>query len=129
MDELIERVLNSKTWAVVGATSNETKFGYKIYKRLKSEGYEVYPINPTYDQIDGERCFHKIEELPEIVECVNMVVSSKFGKPMLVDIKEKGIKTIWFQPGTWDLDLIDYAKSLEFDVIYDHCVLVELTRR
>lgn len=129
MLELIEKILDSKLWAVVGATNNQSKFGYKIYKRLKNEGYEVYPVNPVYDEVDGDHCFNSIEEIPRKVDCVNMVVSSSLGRPILEKIKNAGIETVWFQPGTWDSELISYTKSLGINAIYDHCVLVELSKR
>ena len=52
---MLENVmLEQKIWAVVGANNNPNKYGNIIYKKLKSRGYEVYPINPKYEKVDGE---------------------------------------------------------------------------
>ena len=49
----IQQVLDQKVWAVIGATHKTDKFGYKIYIHLKNHGYEVYPVTPNIDSIDG----------------------------------------------------------------------------
>jgi predicted CoA-binding protein len=41
-------MLEKKIWAVVGANNDPDKYGNIIYKKLKSRGYEVYPVNPKY---------------------------------------------------------------------------------
>lgn len=129
MKTLINDVLEQKVWAVVGATTNKSKFGYRIYRRLKEEGYEVYPVNPVYDDIEGDPCYNTVESLPITPDCVNMVVSADRGQPMLKGMLEKGVKRLWFQPGTYNSDLIKEAETMGFEVIYDACVLVELGKR
>jgi len=51
---LDEKMLEKKVWAVVGASDNPEKYGNLIYKKLKSRGYRVYPVNPNYETIDGD---------------------------------------------------------------------------
>jgi len=126
MNKLINEVLKSNIWAVVGATTNEAKFGYKIFMRLKNAGYEVYPVNPMYDEIDGDKCYDSVEDLPVKPDCVDMVVSPKRGKAMLEGMKLKGVENVWFQPGTYDDEIIELFEENGFKLIYDHCVLVEL---
>jgi len=50
-------MLEKKVWAVVGASDNPEKYGNLIYKKLKSRGYRVYPVNPNYETIDGDKCY------------------------------------------------------------------------
>ena len=39
--EYIKEFLAQKTWAVVGASKDPSKFGNKVYRRLKKCGYIV----------------------------------------------------------------------------------------
>ena len=41
MDKLKESMVEKETWAVLGATPNKEKFGYKIWKKLKEHNYKV----------------------------------------------------------------------------------------
>lgn len=126
MKELIDKALSAKSFAVVGASGNKSKFGNKILKRLMQRGYTVYPVNPNYDELEGVKCYHSLSEIEEKVDVVNVVVAPKYSLLAVDAAAEKGIETIWFQPGSFDDEVI--SKSLEkgLDTIYNHCVLVEL---
>ncbi|MCT4564513.1 MAG: CoA-binding protein [Maledivibacter sp.] len=126
IEKVKEEMLGKKVWAVVGATPDESKFGYKIFKKLKSRGYEVYGINPKYEELEGEKLYKSISELPVKPDCVDMVVSPKISKPMVEEIADNGIKYVWFQPGTFDAETIDLAEAKDLKYVYYDCVLVAL---
>ena len=119
---LKEIMLNKKTWAVIGANQNPGKFGNKIYKRLKSLGYEVYPVNPRFETIDGDICYGNLSSLPILPEVIDMVVAPQFGKPYIEEAAKLGIKYIWFQPGTFGKELFEIIKTQGMEVI-QACVL------
>lgn len=129
MKALIDEMLNLPVWAVVGATQNNSKFGYKIWKRLKEEGYEVYGVNPFYSAIDGEVCYPDLRSLPKKPDCINMVVAPDKGKAFIEEAAAMGVTKVWFQPGTFDQALIDYAETLKLQIVYHNCVLVELNHK
>jgi len=118
-----ETMLEKKVWAVIGATQNTEKFGYKIYKRLKERGYEVYPVNPVCETIDGDKCYKDLSSLPKVPEVINMVVAPARGKAYIEEAASLGIKYVWFQPGTYDKEILDLAKEKGMEILLD-CVLV-----
>lgn len=128
--DLIEKnkkeMLKKKIWAVVGATPNKEKFGYKIWKKLKNNNYEVYPINPKYDEIEGEKCFSSFNDLPVKPEVIDLVVPPSISIKVIDTAKELGIEYLWFQPGTADEKVIDKAEELGFKIVFYDCVLVAL---
>ena len=126
MEGLKKEMLEKKVWAVIGATPNVEKFGYKIYKKLKNRGYEVYAVNPNYDEVEGDKCYHDLAALPVKPECVDMVVSPAVSKKFLDEIEKAGIQYVWFQPGTFDEDTIDLAENKGLKIVYYDCVLVAL---
>ncbi|WP_432664080.1 CoA-binding protein [Wukongibacter baidiensis] len=126
IEKIKGEMLEKKVWAVVGASPNESKFGYKIFKKLKDKGYEVYGINPKYDEINGEKLYKSISDLPVKPDCVDMVVPPKVSKSAVEDIANAGIDYVWFQPGTFDEDVIDLAESKNLKYVYYDCVLVAL---
>ncbi len=128
IEKIKAEMLDKKVWAVVGVTPSESKFGYKIYKKLKDKGYEVYGINPKYNDIDGEKLYKSISDLPVKPDCVDMVVSPKVGRPVVEDIAKAGIEYVWFQPGTFDEEMLDLAESKKLRYVYYDCVLVELDK-
>ena len=120
--------LNKKVWAVVGATGNKDKFGCKIYNRLLKAGYEVYPVNPGLADIDGAKCYAKLEDLPVVPEVVNIVVPAKVAVEVVKEAAEKGVKTVWLQPGSDKPAVVQAAKEAGMRVV-EACVLTELCKK
>lgn len=120
---LEEQMLGKNVWAVVGANQNPEKYGNMIYKKLKSRGYEVYAVNPVYHTIEGDPCYKDLSSLPKIPEVVNMVVSPKRAIPFLEEAAKLGIRYVWFQPGTYDDEVIRIANGLGLEWV-QACILV-----
>ena len=121
-----QEMLAKKIWAVIGVTPDPEKFGYKIFKKLKDKGYKVYGINPRYQEVEGEKLYDSIENLPEKPQCINMVINHKLSLAALDDIKAAGIEYVWFQPGTFDDEVIHKAEGFGLKIVYHDCVLVAL---
>ncbi len=120
-----EVMLGKKVWAVVGATENPEKFGNRIYRRLKQRCYEVYAVNPMYDIVDGDPCYGSLSELPKVPEVIDMVVSPKRAIPVLEEAAKLGVRYIWFQPHTYDDEVLRITEQLGLEYVLD-CVLVAL---
>jgi predicted CoA-binding protein len=123
--DIKESMLNKKIWAVGGANNDCDKFGNIIYMRLKCEGYIVYPVNPMYDNVEGDTCYPDLSSLPQKPEVLDMVVSPKRGKAFIEEAALLGIENIWLQPGTYDSELLALIKEKKLTPI-QACVLVEL---
>ncbi|SHK37374.1 CoA-binding protein [Tepidibacter formicigenes] len=128
IDAVKKKMLEKKKWVVVGVTEDKTRYGYKIFKKLKETGYTVYGINPKYSEIDGDKIYSSIKEIPEKVECVNMLVNPKISLKILEDIVDEGIKYVWFQPGSFNEETIDKAEELGLNIVFYDCLYVELGR-
>ncbi|MBP1763097.1 MAG: CoA-binding domain protein [Firmicutes bacterium] len=122
----IQDMLKVKTWAVVGATDNQEKFGYKIFKCMKKAGYEVYPVNPGVETVMGERCYSTLADLPVRPEAVDLVVNSRIGVKIVEMCAELGIQNIWMQPGANAENVVALAKEKGLKVIHDACIMVEI---
>lgn len=113
----------AKCFAVIGATKDQSKYGYKIYKKLKEKGYTVYGINPNYNEIDKDKIYKSLEELPEKPDVAVFVVNPNTGLQYVDACKHQDIKTIWLQPGTQNEKLTMKVKSYDIEII-DACILV-----
>ncbi len=121
-----EDMLDKKVWAVIGANENREKYGYKIYKTLKSQGYTVYPVNPNYETIEGDKCYPDLSSLPEKPEVLDMVVSPKRGMDVLKEADKLGIRNIWLQPGTYNDQLMELIKEKGLNAV-KACILISLS--
>lgn len=120
---LEEKMLEMKKWAVVGAHQKPDKYGNMIYRKLKLRGYEVYPVNPFFDEIEGDTCYKNLTSIPVKPEVIDMVVGPDKAKAVIEEAAMLGIEYIWFQPGTYNEEVLDLAKRLGLQVV-QACVLV-----
>ncbi len=120
-----EAMLEKKIWAVIGANNDPGKFGNIIYRKLKSEGYEVYPVNPLHDKVEGDLCYPNLTSLPKKPEVLDMVVSPKRGKAFIEEAAALGIPYVWLQPGTTDTELLKLIQEKRLTAV-QACVLVAL---
>ncbi len=125
MDKLIKKYFKSKNIAVVGASSNKNKYGYKVFKTLLNLGYNVYPINPKIKELEGVKVYKKISDIEENIDAVSFIIPPEQADSVLEEVNNKGIKIVWFQPGAESYKLIRYCNTHKIDVIFHKCVLVE----
>ena len=121
-------MLEKKNWAVVGATPDKDKFGYKIWKKLIEHDYNTYGVNPKYDSIEDLKIYDSLKDIGKEIDVIDVVVPPKITLNLLDEAKELGIEYIWFQPGTFNGEVIRKAKNLDLKISYDDCVLATLIK-
>ena len=110
--------------AVIGASSNREKWGYKIYKKLKKSGFEVYAVNFNYDMIDEDKCYNDLKSLPVVPEMVITVIPPNETIKIVRECKNLGIKKVWMQPGSESEDAIIFCKENDMDVVHNFCIVL-----
>ena len=129
MKETIAALLQCKNWALVGATSNKGKFGYKIFQVMRNNGLQVFAVNPGLQEIDGQPCYASLADLPETIEAVNVVVPPKVALGILEECQRLNISKVWLQPGADTAEVVEKAKALGLQVVYDACIMIELRHK
>ena len=115
-----------KKVAIVGATTNKNKFGYIVLKDLVKKGFEVVPVSPKYDTIDGIGVCRDVSLLPRDIELLVFIVPSEVGITEFRKAYEEGFRKFWFQPGAESKEIIEYAKELkDAEVSFIKCIMVE----
>ena len=57
-DDKLRRILESaKNVAVVGISDKEEQANHTVPKYLQSQGYKIYPVNPTLESVLGEKAY------------------------------------------------------------------------
>jgi predicted CoA-binding protein len=115
-------------FAVVGASDNKEKVGYKIYKLLKTKGYTVYPVNPNHKTIQGDTAFPTLQSLPQIPDIVSVATPPEVSIDILKQAIMISIKTVWFQPGTIQMEYINQYDPEGNTTITGRCLWEELKK-
>jgi len=90
----IRAVLEPKSVAVIGASTNPTKTGHVLLKNIVVNGFpgKVYPINPAADEIIGLKAYPKILDVPGDIDLVFFLLPGKFVPTLFEDCFKKGVK-------------------------------------
>lgn len=126
---LLER---TKTIAMIGASDKPLRPSYTVFSYLRTQGrYEVTPINPTLQSIDGVGAFPSLAAYAAAHGAPDMV--DVFRKPSEVvevvkDAIAAGARSIWFQYGVINQEAIRMADEAGLDVVVDRCLKVESAR-
>ena len=71
LQDKVDDFLSQKTIAVAGVSRNSsTEAANIIYKKLKDSGYQVYPINPHAETVEGDICYSDLKSVPNTVDGV-----------------------------------------------------------
>ena len=63
---------SARTIAVVGLSSKSHRPSYGVAQYLQSAGYHVIPVNPNESDVLGEKCYARLEDIPEKVDIVDI---------------------------------------------------------
>ena len=111
--------------ALIGASNDNLKFGYKIYKDLLTKGYDVTPINPKEIMIEGVRSIQNIELMTRSPDIIDFVIPPKVALEEAKKLQSNGYNNFWFQPGSESNELIDYLKTTNLNYLVNECIMVE----
>ncbi|WP_017324291.1 CoA-binding protein [Synechococcus sp. PCC 7336] len=125
-DETLRQLLEeAQTIAVVGHSNKPHRDSYRVAQYLRSAGYIVYPVNPAVDEIDGQRCYRTLAEVPEAVDIVNVFRRSEFLAEIVREAIAIQAKGIWAQLGVVDEGAARVAVAGGAIVVMDACIKVE----
>ncbi len=113
------------SYALVGATSNREKYGYKVLKDLTGAGFNIVGVNPKYQEIEGIKVYSSLKEIQPKPDVVIFVVPPEVGLKVLDEVAELNIKKVWFQPGAESEAIRQRAKELNLEAMADgSCIMV-----
>jgi len=123
--DLVEEILMEvKTIAVVGCSTNAQKAAHQVPKYLQEKGYKIIPINPIAKEILGEKVFSSLNELNERVDLV-LVFRPSEETPIITKQAINQTKYLWFQSGIKSEEAEEIAKASNIPIIMDKCIMVE----
>jgi predicted CoA-binding protein len=110
--------------ALVGASNDKSKYGYKILVDLISKGHTVTPVNNKEKEIEGMEVFQTVHEILECPSIINFVVPPNIGFNITKDLVECGYDNFWYQPGAESFEISSYLTDNRKNFIDDKCIMV-----
>jgi len=120
----INDFFNCKKFAIAAVSLDTKKIGNAIYRELKKQQFDVVPLNANINDINGEKCYHQIIDLPQDIDALIIATKPVITQTLIKEAIERGIKNIFCQLGSVNKESIDYANNQNINIIHHRCVFM-----
>ncbi|KAJ7474858.1 hypothetical protein FB451DRAFT_277149 [Mycena latifolia] len=108
-----EMFLSAPSFAVVGASNDENKFGTIVFKEMLNKGMDVAPINPFVPASQGIPCLHSLSNIADPARTsVSVVTQPSVTLEIVRQAHALGIFSVWLQPGAEDDAVLDFITKV-----------------
>ena len=121
-EDLKRLLVEAKTIAMVGASSNPDKPSHEIMKRLLAAGYRVIPINPRETEVLAQKAYPSLDAIPEPVDIVDVFRRGEDTPPIADEAAKIGAKALWLQIGVSNEEAAERAKAAGLVVVMNKCI-------
>jgi hypothetical protein len=115
------------TIAILGASTDRSKFGNKAVRAFVARGYDVYPVNPKADEIEGLKAYPSLAAIPADVKLdrISLYLPPAVGLKVLAEIAARGCGELWLNPGSESDELVAAADAQGLSVV-QACSIVDI---
>jgi predicted CoA-binding protein len=114
------------SFAVVGHAADR-RFPVLTYRGLQQLGKTVFAVDPTIEEIDGERTYPDFAYLPRPVDAVILEVPKKETRGWIDSAARAGIRNVWIHMGTETPEALALASERGLNVCYGTCAVMYVT--
>ncbi len=111
--------------AVVGASRDPRKAAHSVPLQMQRYGWRIIPVNPTADELFGERVYRSLSEIPDRVDLVDVFRPADDAVEVVREAVSIGAPAVWLQLGIVSPEARRIATEAGIDYVEDRCLIVE----
>lgn len=128
-DWIVERILRAyDVIAVVGASNAEEKPAHYVPAHMQQHGWRIIPINPTADEVLGEKAYATVTDVPKPVGLVNVFRPSASTPEVARQAVSAGATALWLQLGIASAEARLIAEQAGLLYVENRCLMSERRR-
>lgn len=112
---------SNPTMAMVGASGNPDRESYDILAYLLEQGFHVVPVNPRESEIQGQKAYASLAEIPEPIDVVLVYRRAEDAAEVAAEGIAAGAKVVWLPVGTTSDEAEAAAEAAGIGYIEDRC--------
>ncbi len=128
----IEQFLAQRRFAMVGVSREAKDFTRTLFREFVGREYDVVPVNPAVQEIDGRRCYSSVREIEPAVGAVLLLTSPAATKTIVRECADAGVKQVWMYraagAGAIDPEAVTFCRERGIDVIEGECPFMFLPK-
>lgn len=121
MDTACEILKNSRTVAVLGMSPKPQRTSHAMAMYMQGAGYEIIPVNPGHDTIEGLTCYRKLEAIPTPVDIVDVFRAAAHEHEVCEEILAMNPlpRAVWFQLNAGGFEVEQKLRDHGIEVFVD----------
>lgn len=124
----VKEFLSHQPIAIAGVSRQGTEAANMIYKKLKDNGYNVYPTNPNASEVEGDTCYPDLKSIPEAVGAVMICTTPVAADEIVRECAQIGVHHVWmhrsFGQGSVSDEAVSYCKERDIAIIDGGCPMM-----
>jgi predicted CoA-binding protein len=124
----VAEFLAQRRFAVAGVSRDGNLPANHIFRKLRDAGYEVYPVNPKAQEVEGVVCFPKLASLPVKVDGLVIAAPPGAAASLVEECIELGVPRVWmhrsFGEGSVSEEAVQMCRGAGISVIPGACPMM-----
>ena len=121
--DIIKKIFAMKNIAVVGMSPKEQRPSNYVAMYMDDKGYDIIPVNPSQQNIQGKKCYPSLLDIPVKVDIVNVFRQSQFAASITKEAVSIGAKAMWLQDGVISDEAYNIARTAGLLFVMNDCML------
>jgi len=121
--ELRRLLASTREIAVVGLSANPARPSFRVCAYLQEQGYRIRPVNPTVNEVLGERAWPDLSALGGPLDMVCLFRRSEEVPPLVDEALALGCRSIWMQDHVVHQPAALKARAAGVAVVMNDCLL------
>jgi predicted CoA-binding protein len=114
---------------IIGASSNQSKYGNKSVRAHLRRGHTVLPVNPNEEEVEGLRTYPTVADAPGPIDRASFYVPPAVGATIMAQLAARGdVREVWLNPGAESQEVIEAARKAGFEPILA-CSIIAIGER
>jgi len=126
--EIINLFKSIHSIAVIGLSPKPNRPSHRVAQNMQEFGFDIIPVRPAVTEILGEKAYSSLQEIPFLVDLVNIFRAPKYVADITDQCIDKKIKAIWLQEGVVDVGSASKAYNANVFTVMDKCIYKEYMR-
>jgi uncharacterized protein len=124
----VAEFLSGKRFAVAGVSRNPSQPANAVYRKLRTSGFEVFPVNPNAAEVEGVRCYPDLASVPGPLDGLVIAAPPRVSLDLVRQCAARGVRRVWFHrsfgPGSVSPEAVHECEARGLPCIVGGCPLM-----
>jgi hypothetical protein len=105
----VEAFLRGRRIAVAGVSRQPGQAANAVFRKLRTSGYEVFPVNPKASEVEGSICYRDVGAVPGRLDGVVIATAPAVSLEIVRQCSDRSVRQVWFHRSFGDGSVSDEA--------------------